>query len=170
MRVAYCEHETELVEALTSGRWPQACGDELRRHAGTCAVCWEVARVAQALEQESAQTTVEMMLPAAGLVWWKAQLRARREAAERADQPIAIVEGLAWVCGVLCLLGTAVWQRRWIEDWFGWVAQTARSGHFAWSSLWTPTTSTGPWSLVFVMILGAALLVSALVYAVLVDR
>jgi len=168
--LAQCKHETELVEALTSGRWPGACGDDLRGHVAICAVCADVVLVAQALEQESAQARVEMSLPAAGLVWWKAQMRARREAAERAAQPIAIVEGLAWVCGVVCLLGTAIWQRRWIEEWVGWLAQTTQSGHFAWTNLWAQSTRTGPWSLAFIMVLGAALLVSALVYAVLADR
>jgi hypothetical protein len=165
-----CERETELVEALTSGRWPDACGEDLRRHAATCVVCADVVVVARALEQESAQARVEMALPAAGLVWWKAQMRARREAAERAAQPIAIVEGLAWVCGVLCLLGTAIWQRRWIEKWLGWFAQTTQSSHFAWSSLWSQGLRTGPWSLALIMVLGAGLVVSALVYAVLADR
>jgi len=163
-----CEREAELVEALTSGRWPDACGEDLRRHAATCAVCAEVVLVARALG--SAEARVEMALPTAGLVWWKAQMRARREAAERAAQPIAIVEGLAWVCGVLCLLGTAIWQRSWIEEWLNWFAQTTQSSHFAWSRLWTQGTGTGPWSLAFIMVLGAGLLVSALVYAVLADR
>jgi len=159
-----------LVEALTSGRWPDACGEELRRHAAACAVCADVVLVARALEQESAQARVEMALPAAGLVWWKAQMRARRESAERAAQPIAIVEGLAWVSGVLCLLGTAIWQRGWIEEWLSWFAQTTQSGHFAWGSLWSQGLRAGPWSLAFIMVLGTGLLVSALVYAVLADR
>jgi hypothetical protein len=165
-----CDRETELVEALTSGRWPGACGEDLRRHAASCAVCADVVLVAQALGQESALARVEMALPTAGLVWWKAQMRARREAAERAAQPIAIVEGLAWVSGVLCLLGTAIWQRSWIEEWLSWFAQTAQSGHFAWSSLWSQGLRAGPWSLAFIMVLGAGLLVSALVYAMLADR
>jgi hypothetical protein len=170
MKVPYCERETELLEALTSGRWPDACGEELPRHVATCAVCSDIVLVARALGQENAQARVEMTLPAAGLVWWKAQMRARREAAERATQPIAIVEGLAWVSGVLCLLGTAIWQRSWIEEWLTWLAQTAPLNHFAWSSLWAPGPQSGPWSLLLIMVLGAGLLVSALVYAVLADR
>ncbi len=162
-----CDRETELVEALTSGRWPDACGEDLRRHAATCAVCADVVMIARALEQENAEARVEMALPTAGLVWWKAQMRARREAAERAARPIAIVEGLAWVCGVVCLLVTAIWQRRWIEEWLSWFARTSQSSHFAWSSLWTHGTRTGPWSLALIVVLGAGLLVSALVYAVL---
>ena len=126
--------------------------------------------MARALELESAQAKAEMALPTAGLVWWKAQMRARREAADQAAQPIAIVEGLAWVSGVLCLVGTAIWQRRWIEEWLGWFAQITQFSHFAWSSLWSQGLRTGPWSLTLMMVLGAGLLVSALVYAVLADR
>ena len=89
-----CERETELVEALTSGRWPDACGEDLRRHAATCPVCADVVLVARALEQESAEARIEMALPTAGLVWWKAQMRARREAAERAVHQIKGVKSI----------------------------------------------------------------------------
>jgi len=170
MSVRYCEREPDLVEALTSGRWPDACGEDLCRHAAACPVCAEVVLVAQALEQESTQARMEVALPTAGLVWWKAQMRARREAIDRAAQPIAIVEGLAWVSAAVCLLGTAIWQRRWIEDWLIWFTQTTQPSHFAWTSLWSRGPGTGPVSLALIMILGAALLASALLYAVLTDR
>ena len=165
-----CEREAELVEALTSGRGPEAWGDDLRRHVTACAVCAEIALVAQAFEQENDQARVKMALPAAGLVWWKAQMRARREAAERAAQPIAIVERLAWVSGVLSLLGAAIWQRGWIEEWLIWLGQTVKSGHFAWSTLWTHGNWAVPWSLAVMMVMGPLLLVTALIYAVLADR
>ena len=53
---------------------------------------------------------VEPGLPDPGTLWWKAQLRARRAAIERAARPILIVERLAWACGVGTLAAATVWQ------------------------------------------------------------
>jgi hypothetical protein len=54
--------------------------------------------------------TLEPALPDPGTLWWKAQLRARRAAIERAARPILIVERLAWACGVGTLAAATVWQ------------------------------------------------------------
>jgi hypothetical protein len=60
----------------------------------------------------------EARIPDAGLMWWKAQLVARRNAAERATQPISFVERFAYVCGIFCFVGVCVWQWAAIRAWF----------------------------------------------------
>ena len=87
MRVPQCEKEQAVTELLQTGRWPDACDAALRSHVESCAVCSEVVLVAGLLQEANSSLLAEVKLPDAGLVWWKAQLRARREAAELRDPP-----------------------------------------------------------------------------------
>jgi hypothetical protein len=67
--------------------------------------------VAEAIAAEASMATTEAHPPSSGIVWWRAQMRARQEAAQLADRPITIVHGLAIACavGLLAgLIGTAV--------------------------------------------------------------
>lgn len=120
MKSDRCDRETTALEAVRAGRWPEACEEELRAHVAHCAICSEVVLVAQLLRQADAAALAQARLPAPGLVWWKAQIRARRAAAERAAAPIVLVERLAAACAVLSLLGVAIWQWGRVESWWGW--------------------------------------------------
>ncbi|MGH9395660.1 MAG: hypothetical protein ACRD18_02245 [Terriglobia bacterium] len=124
MKVTSCDREIEVLGAVQTGRWPEASGPDLRAHVAACSICAEVTLVACALLETNEWAGAETHpLPQADLVWWKAQLRARHEAVERASQPIAIFEQVAYAFGCLALLGMAIWQRARIEDWLsdlGW--------------------------------------------------
>jgi hypothetical protein len=93
--VKECVREYEIVEAITSGRWPEACDPDLRSHAGTCAICKEVILVASALHEERDSEIATAGIPSAGLVWWRAELRARREAVRAVERPMKWVHSLA---------------------------------------------------------------------------
>jgi hypothetical protein len=115
MKLPNCDREQEVVDALRSGRWTSAWGDELRQHAEDCAVCGEVAFAAQEFQREAELARTELQhpgtrLPSAGLVWWKAQLAARRAAEQRAAAPMVLVERVAIVLGVLAALGLGIWK------------------------------------------------------------
>jgi hypothetical protein len=90
-----CIREHEIVEAVVSGRWPGACDAELRSHAMDCAVCKDIISVAVALHDERDFALMNARVPSAGLVWWKAELRARREAARTAERPMKVACSLA---------------------------------------------------------------------------
>src|SRR5579862_9010241 len=90
-----CIREHEVVEVVTSGRWPEACDPELRAHALSCPVCKDVAFVATALHEEREAAVASAGVPSAGLVWWRAELRARREAVRAAERPMTLVQSLA---------------------------------------------------------------------------
>jgi hypothetical protein len=122
----HCEREHKVVEALLSGRWAGAWGEELRAHVAMCPVCSEVATVAQALRYENHLAAEESRQPgsgppAAGLVWWRAQRAALRAAEEQAAQPITLFVRVAQACGALTVAGTAVWQWPRIASWL-WAA------------------------------------------------
>jgi hypothetical protein len=67
--------------------------------------------VAEAIAAEAARARAEATPPSGAIVWWRAQVRARQEAARAADRPITIVHGLAIACAAglaLSLIGGAI--------------------------------------------------------------
>lgn len=116
MNTTSCDREIEVLRAVQAGRWPEAVDPALRAHAARCPVCAEVVLVACALLGDVGTGAETHPLPSASLVWWKAQLRARREAVERASEPIVIFEQVAYALGCLSLLGVLLWQRARIES------------------------------------------------------
>lgn len=141
MNLRHCEREQHVMDAIRAGRWAGPWGEEIRRHAAGCPVCAEVALVAEALNREAdyAQTESGAKLPGAGLVWWKAQLAARRAAEARAFQPIAWVERMAEVFGVVALLGLALWQWPTISRWLRAPGAAARGSQISSGTDWTQT-------------------------------
>lgn len=76
--------------------------------------------VAEAMAAEASSARSEATPPAGAIVWWRAQMRARREAALLAEKPIAVVHALAIACGVgvaLSLAGIVISALRGSFDW-----------------------------------------------------
>ena len=117
MSSSCCDREVEVLEAVQAGRWQDLSDETLRRHVAACPVCADVALVARFLNEQGDLARSEAALPEAGLVWWKAQLKARRTAAQEAAQPIAIVESAAWASGAMVLLAGLIWQWPRIDSW-----------------------------------------------------
>ena len=90
-----CDREQDVLDALAAQRWPARCDDELRAHVRTCAVCADLVHVARALLEDHDTSYQDARLPPSGVVWWRAQLRAREEDARAAARPIAFVQGVA---------------------------------------------------------------------------
>jgi hypothetical protein len=170
MKVPQCEKEQALTETLQRGQWPEACDPALHMHVENCAVCSEVVQVAQALREEHTSLCADMKLPDAGLVWWKAQLRARREAAELATRPIALAERFALACGLASLLAFLVWK------WTGFHAWLDRLVNFGLSDAqWFRSLLLNSWNQPFttLFVASASLLVlfmACLVYAFWAER
>ena len=115
--IAECARETDVMEAVAFGRWPDRCGD-LVAHVSSCEVCADLIEVARALHDDRESLCREAHPPAAGMVWWRATIRARAEAARTATQPISVLQGIAGACIVGAAAGfvTAAWQSmRWVD-------------------------------------------------------
>jgi hypothetical protein len=107
-----CPRERDVWEAISRGTWPS--DDELRAHADGCAVCRDIVAVTEPLVAERAAACAEAAPPSAAIVWWRAQARARQEAARAATQPITVVHAVAIACGAgLLAAGATVWARGW---------------------------------------------------------
>jgi hypothetical protein len=90
-----CTREREVIDAVATGRWPDACQEELRSHAANCRTCSDLVLVASALRDEHDLALSQVRVPPAGLIWWRAQLRTRQEAVRRAERPLTIAHALA---------------------------------------------------------------------------
>lgn len=108
-----CEREVRVIQAARTGFWEA----ELEQHAANCPACAEAAFAARALKEVRAADQAAARIPDAGLMWWKAQLLAKREAGEHATQPIHLVERFAYALAAVCFAGVCVWQWSALRSW-----------------------------------------------------
>lgn len=94
-----CFREPDVIEAVRAGEWPNRAEPALREHVRSCAVCAEVLAVALTF-QVDAEDVTGVRIPTAAHVWWRAGIRARQDAAQKASRPISIIEGVAAASGV----------------------------------------------------------------------
>ncbi len=106
-----CAREAELLDAVGAGRWPERCDGELASHVARCAECSETAVVAVALFDERRVAARDASVPSSGLVWWRMQMRARREAAVRAERTLSFAHAvlLAGACGIAAAILGGAW-------------------------------------------------------------
>jgi hypothetical protein len=103
MKPVECELESEVLAAVLEGRWPEGADAQLRAHVAACGICSEVAAIAGAIAGARKKMSARADIPDSGRVWWLAQRRARREAAESANRPITIAQALAFACAAVLL-------------------------------------------------------------------
>jgi hypothetical protein len=108
-----CELESEVLAAVLQGRWPAGVDTSLRNHVAACGICADVAAIAGAIDNDREELRARAVAPDSGRVWWLAQMRARREAAQAAGRPITVAQVIASACamGLLgaCFGATSAW-------------------------------------------------------------
>ena len=90
MSRAECPREQEVLDAIASSRWPDRLGEDLARHVDVCAFCKDLGFVAEALNSDFTLAIEQARVPTAGLVWWRAEIRARQESLRVASRPITL--------------------------------------------------------------------------------
>jgi hypothetical protein len=110
-----CRREQDVLDAIAAERWPDRCDAELSAHVAGCAICTDVAAVARAFREEHEAAWRDARVPPSGRVWWRAEMRARQEAARKAAEPITVVQGIAGACaaGIVAALIGIVWPAVW---------------------------------------------------------
>ena len=106
MKPLECERERMVRHAVRSGLW----NDDLRSHVADCAICSDALFVAEFMRAEAEAAQTCSRVPDANLIWWKAELRARREAAERVTRPIAVVQVIGAIATAMLLVALVVWR------------------------------------------------------------
>ena len=130
MKPHQCENERRVIEAVRTDRWDAS----LRQHVSQCEACADAALAALVLNEMRAVDELEMRIPDAGLMWRKAQLLAKQQAAERVTQPINFVERFAFAWAVVCAVGVCIWQGHTIRAWLASLTRGRFSLNLGW--LW----------------------------------
>ena len=111
-----CEFEAKILRAIDTRQWPDRCDDDLRAHAASCADCADLAEIAFALVEDRDDAMHAAHLPPSGAVWWRAQMRARHDAARAARRIISIVQAAAVIAAlvaVFLIIGPALPAIHW---------------------------------------------------------
>jgi hypothetical protein len=124
--------------------------------------------VAGALIAEASQASAEAQPPSSAIVWWRAQMRARQEAAKLAEQPITIVHALSIAAGLGLMLSVVGYAIAGVKGSLGWVAGVWQSIAGAAGAL--PIEWTGRWlSLTLTATLISVVVASIAAYVILAD-
>jgi hypothetical protein len=92
-----CAREQDVLDLVATGRWPARASVELAAHVASCASCADLAAVALAVTDLRDATSAQVRVPDAGLVWYRAQLQAREDAARRAARPLLAAQAAGLV-------------------------------------------------------------------------
>jgi hypothetical protein len=114
-----CERESDVLQALTTGRWRMDA--DLQAHVAGCSICQDVATVAGAF---GAVTPVsDFRVPESSRVWLRAQIRAREDATRLAARPITVAQAVAFA-SVVGLLGALIGATSsWLQSGLHWMAE-----------------------------------------------
>ena len=106
-----CTQEALVVEAVLAGAWPHRADDALVAHARDCELCQEVAVLSTLIHDDHERSRFEVIVPAAGQVWWRSAIRARLESTHSAMRPMTWMHALtaAITVGVLLAVLSAAW-------------------------------------------------------------
>ena len=151
MKTFDCGREEDVLDALTSGRWPERVERELLSHVVNCSICTDVVDVASAVLEVS--EPAEARIPSSAVMWWRAQMRARQEAAREAARPITVAQVIASVSAIALMI-VALWALSpWLMDSLrDWLATASGGEGSDVSAMQGPRLMTGGWIVPVLMI------------------
>lgn len=159
-----CACERDVLDLVAIGQWPARADHTLRAHVAACATCAEVAAVATAVREWADEGEVSAVkVPDASVVWYRAQVRAREDAARRASRPVLVAQVVAVVAVALAVfwMGPSVSLSLSMPDVSGWWAalpglpslpalpevSTDSLSRFSWLG-WAALAALGAWAIV----------------------
>lgn len=115
MTTVECPREQDVVDALVSSRWPDRCDADLRRHAERCRVCADLVEIVNPLRDDMDTAWRQARIPSSAVMWWRAQMRARQEAAVQAARPVTIAYGVGAVAAAAIAIALLVAMAPWLQ-------------------------------------------------------
>jgi hypothetical protein len=159
-----------LWDAIAAGRWPDAADAGLRDHVVTCRACHELALVAGSLRRDARDVRHDATPPSSAIVWWRAQMRVRQEAAHAADRPITVIQGLAIACAAGLLLGLMGSVAAWLRGSTGWFSAWSTAAASAAAQLVT-VDFTNRWVLLPAVLIALSLVITPVaIYAIISEE
>ncbi|MES2392491.1 MAG: hypothetical protein V4555_12680 [Acidobacteriota bacterium] len=107
MTLRACSREKDVAEMLRAGHWPAACAEELREHVRGCRKCGDMVLVGEAMQSAKVRSAGPRM-DAAGVIWWRAQLRRKTAAMEAISRPMLGAQVFAMLLAVVAVAGLLV--------------------------------------------------------------
>jgi hypothetical protein len=170
MKPQVCPFETDLWNAIASGEWPEGADTSLRTHVVQCAICRDVELVASNLHLDARAIRTEAAPPSSAIVWWRAQMRARQEAAAAANRPITIVQAIAIACAAGLALGLIGTVAAWVRGSAGWFSGWTVSASSL-TALVATLDFTSRWVMVPALLVALTLVIMPIaMYAILSDE
>lgn len=102
-----CPRAQEALDLVRAGRWPDGCDDDTRAHIDACADCGDSVQVASMIAADYHSAVRTARVPSSGLVWWRAQRRARQEAEHTAARIVTLMQGVSVAVGVTVAVAIA---------------------------------------------------------------
>ena len=103
-----CPREADTIRAAWSEGTSASPGPRLDQplvdHIADCQTCAEIAALATTFREERDVAFANARPPAAGVIWWRAERRAREEAARKAASPVSFVHAIAIGCAAAALV------------------------------------------------------------------
>jgi len=124
-----CEFEPEALAAALQSRFPERVDADLRAHVARCTICSDVVAIANAMDDAREEMRERAIVPDAARVWWLAQIRARREAAEAAGRPITAAQLVAFACAIGLLGACFGATSTRFQSALGWITSSASGFH-----------------------------------------
>lgn len=124
MTLRACPRQAEVRQLVNTGHWPHACPPELRAHLDDCRSCAGLLLVTETFRASRASLSAQAKLPAAGAIWWRAQLRRRNTAVERVGRPVLGAYVFALAITLLVAAGALADQARHGLRWLDWLPQS----------------------------------------------
>jgi hypothetical protein len=164
-----CSRRAEVQQMMACGHWPHACSPQLRAHVATCKACEEFLLLAELFQQSRTAALAEARLPAAGAIWWRAQLARRNATVERmgrsALSAYAFALGLTLIVGAALTVNQARHGLLWL-DWFGQSGSSGLRAGFSPSLLFSGEASFA----ILIALFATAALVGAVVVCLVAER
>ena len=171
MKTVDCSREDDVLDALSSGRWPDRTDDELRAHIATCTICTDVVAVATAVLEVRDDEPGDMRIPSSAVMWWRAQMRARQEAAREAARPVNVAQVVALVSVAALTVAALVALSPWFGGLLGgWIAGVRQAASSDMAPISAPSALlAGGWMLPALMIGGWLVLAPVAIYFAVAD-
>jgi len=163
-----CSHEASVWESVATGQWPDTTDQALKDHVRDCASCADLVAVTSALLADAACARTQSAPPSSAIVWWRAQMRARQEAARAAERPLTVVHALAIACATGLLVGLIGLAGAWVRDSSAWPISSPSATLGVLKSTHLPLT--GAWSMLPWIALAATLVLAPLAVYVIVSE
>lgn len=157
-----CACERDVLDLVAIGQWPARADETLRAHVAACATCAEVASIAGVVRDWAGETEAAqpVKMPDASVVWYRAQVRAREDAARRASRPVLVAQLLAVAAVALAVfwIGPNISLSGALPDLNGWWAalpslpalpdvSAEHFSRFSWLG-WAALAALGAWAIV----------------------